>query len=73
MMCNFVARTNWSNIESNYFMHTIIVFNLPYDTNVPITVTFVNLGDAEPYIPFVFARELPAQVQCHLPNQFVRV
>ncbi len=41
-MCNFVARTNWSNIESNYFMHTIIVFNLPYDTNVPITVTFVN-------------------------------
>ncbi len=42
MLCNFVARTNWSNIESNYFMHTIIVFNLPYDTNVPITVTFVN-------------------------------
>jgi hypothetical protein len=41
-MCNFVARTNWSNIESNYFMHTIIVFNLPYDTNVTITVTFFN-------------------------------
>jgi hypothetical protein len=42
MMCNFVARTNWSNIESNYFMHTKIVFNLPYDTNVMITVTFIN-------------------------------
>ncbi len=41
-MCNFVARTNRSNIESNYFVHTIIVFNLPYYTNVTITVTFVN-------------------------------
>ncbi len=42
MMCYFVARTNWSNIESNYFMHPIIVLNLPYYTNVTITVTFVN-------------------------------
>ncbi len=41
-MCNFVARTNWSNIESNYFMHSIIVLNLPYYMNVIITVTFVN-------------------------------
>ncbi len=42
MMCNFVARTNWSNIKSNYFMHTTIVFNLPYDTNLTITITFIN-------------------------------
>ncbi len=42
MMCYFIARTNWSNIESNYFMHSIIVRNLPYYTNVTITVTFVN-------------------------------
>jgi hypothetical protein len=41
-MCNFVARTNWSNIESNYFMHTIIVFDLSYYKNVMITVTFIN-------------------------------
>ncbi len=41
-MCYFVPRTNWSNIESNYFMHSIIVRNLPYYTNVMITVTFVN-------------------------------
>jgi hypothetical protein len=41
-MCNFIARTNWWNIESNYFVHTIIVFDLPYYTNVMITVTFVN-------------------------------
>ncbi len=41
-MCYFVARTNWSNIESNYFMHSIIVRNLPYYTNVTITVTFIN-------------------------------
>ncbi len=42
MMCYFVPRTNWSNIESIYFMHSIIVPNLPYYTNVTITVTFVN-------------------------------
>jgi hypothetical protein len=42
MMCYFVARTNWLNIKSNYFMHSIIVLNLPYNTNVMITVTFVN-------------------------------
>ncbi len=42
MMCNIIARTNWSNIESNYFMHSIIVRNLPYYMNVMITVTFIN-------------------------------
>ncbi len=42
MMCYFVARTNWSNVKSNYFMHPIIVLNLPYYTNVTITVTFIN-------------------------------
>ncbi len=42
MMCNFIARTNWSIIESNYFMYPIIVLNHPYYTNVTITVTFVN-------------------------------
>jgi hypothetical protein len=41
-MCDFVARTNWSNIESNYFVNTIIIFNLSYYTNITITVTFVN-------------------------------
>ena len=42
MMCNFIARTNWSNIKSNYFMHPIIVLNLPYYTNVTVTISFVN-------------------------------
>ncbi len=42
MMCYFVPRTNWSNIKSNYFMHSIIVRILPYYTNVTISVTFVN-------------------------------
>ncbi len=42
MMCDFIARTNWSNIESNYFVNTIIIFNLSYNTNIMITVTFVN-------------------------------
>ncbi len=42
MMCDFVTRTNWSNIESNYFVNTIIIFNLSYYTNISITVTFVN-------------------------------
>jgi hypothetical protein len=41
-MCNFVARTNRSNIESNYFLYTIIVFDLPNYTNVTITSTFIN-------------------------------
>ncbi len=41
MMCDFVARTNWSNIESNYFVNTIKIFNLSYYTNIKITVTFV--------------------------------
>ncbi len=34
MMCDFVARTNWSNIEINYFVNTIIIFNLSYYTNI---------------------------------------
>jgi hypothetical protein len=34
MMCDFIARTNWSNIESNCFVHTIIIFNLSYYTNI---------------------------------------
>ncbi len=42
MMCNFVARTNRSKIKSNYFIHTIIVFDLPNYTNVTITITFIN-------------------------------
>ncbi len=42
MMCYFVARTNWLNIKSNYFVNSIIIFNLSYYTNIPITVTFVN-------------------------------
>ncbi len=42
MMCYFVARTNWSNTKSNYFMHSILVLNHPYYRNVMITITFVN-------------------------------
>ncbi len=42
MMCDFITRTNWSNIESNYFVHTMIIFDLSYYTNIMITVTFVN-------------------------------
>jgi hypothetical protein len=42
MMCDFIARTNWSNIESNYFVDTIIIFDLSYYMNVTITVTFMN-------------------------------
>ncbi len=42
MMCDFVARTNWSNIKSNYFVDTIIIFDLSYYTNITITVTFVK-------------------------------
>jgi hypothetical protein len=36
MMCDFIARTNWSNIESNYFVDTIIIFNLSYYTNIKL-------------------------------------
>jgi hypothetical protein len=42
MVCDFVARTNWSNIKSNYFVNTIIIFNLSYYMNITITVTFMN-------------------------------
>ncbi len=42
MMCDFIARTNWSNNKSNYFVHTIIIFHLSYYTNIMMTVTFVN-------------------------------
>jgi hypothetical protein len=41
-MCDFVARTNWLNIKSNYFVDTILIFDLSYYTNAMITVTFVN-------------------------------
>ncbi len=41
-MCDFIARTNWSKIKSNYFVHTIIIFNLSYYTYITITVTFMN-------------------------------
>ncbi len=41
-MHDFIARTNWSNIESNYFVDTIIIFDLSYYTNITITVSFVN-------------------------------
>ncbi len=34
MICDFIARTNWSNIESNYFVDTIIIFDLSYYTNI---------------------------------------
>ncbi len=42
MMCVFIARTNQSNIESNYFVDTIITINLSYYKNIMITVTFIN-------------------------------
>ncbi len=42
MICDFIARTNWSNIQSNYFMHTTIIFDLSYYMNIMIPVTFVN-------------------------------
>ncbi len=42
MMCDFISRTNWSNIESNYCVHTIIIFNLSYYTNITIIVTFMD-------------------------------
>ncbi len=42
MMCDFIARTNWSNVESNYFVDTIIIFDLFYYTNITITVTLLN-------------------------------
>jgi hypothetical protein len=34
MRCDFIARTNWSNIESNYFVDIIIIFDLSYYTNI---------------------------------------
>jgi hypothetical protein len=42
MMCDFIARTNWSNIEINYFVHSIIIFDLSNYINIMMTVTFVN-------------------------------
>ncbi len=42
VMCDFIARTNWSNMESYYFMDTIIIFDHSYYLNIMITVTFVN-------------------------------
>jgi hypothetical protein len=42
MMCDFIASTNWSNIECYYFVNTIIIFNHSDYTNITITVSFVN-------------------------------
>ncbi len=42
MMCDLVARTSWSNIENNYCVDTIIIFDLSYNMNITITVTFMN-------------------------------
>ncbi len=42
MICDFIAKTNWSNIESNYFVDTIKIFDLAYYRNITITVTFTN-------------------------------
>jgi hypothetical protein len=42
MMCDFVARTNWSHIKNYFFVDTIIIFDLSYYTNITITVTFMN-------------------------------
>jgi hypothetical protein len=42
MMCDFVSRTNWLKIESNYFVDTVIIFDLSYYTNITITVLFVK-------------------------------
>ncbi len=42
MMCDFIARTNWSNIESSYFVDTIIIFDPFCYTNITMTVTFIN-------------------------------
>ncbi len=33
-MCDFIARTNWLNIKSNYFLNTIIIFDLSYLKNI---------------------------------------
>ncbi len=41
-MCDFVVRTNWSNTKSNYFVDTIVTFNLSYYTNIMIVITFMN-------------------------------
>ncbi len=41
-MRDFIARTNWSNIKNNYFVDTIIIFDLSYYTNITVTVTFMN-------------------------------
>ncbi len=42
MMCDFIARTNWLNMKSNYFVDTIKIFDLSYYTDITIAVTFMN-------------------------------
>ncbi len=42
MIYDIVARTNWLNIKSNYFVNTIAIFNLSNYTDITITVTFVE-------------------------------
>ncbi len=59
MMCDFIARTNWSNIESNYFVDTIIIFDFSYDTNIMITVTFVKQAMLCRAFSFVFPENYP--------------
>ncbi len=53
MMCDFIARTNWLNIESNYFVDAIIIFDFSYYTNIMITVTFVQQAMLCPAFSFV--------------------
>ncbi len=57
-MCGLIARTNWSNIKSNYFVHTVIIFNLSYYTNIMITFTFVNQPTLHPAF-FFFLQRIP--------------
>jgi hypothetical protein len=58
-MCDFIARTNWSNIESNYFVDTIIIFDFSYYTNISITVTFVKQAMLCRAFSFVFPDNYP--------------
>ncbi len=43
MMCNFIARTNWLKVESNYLVDTIIIFNLSYYMNINGAIGFTWL------------------------------
>ncbi len=57
MTCNFIARTKWSNIKSNYFVDAIIIFDLSYYTNI----TYIHeSSDAVLCILFLSSKVLPA-------------